>query len=56
MVHINPGGHSSLTFDGNPYYVFSRTPNDAAFQAWDLFTVLGEIKCPWLVTPAHIAD
>lgn len=54
MEHINPGGHTNLTVDGSPDFVFSRTRNTAAFQAWDPFTVLGEVKCPWLVTPAQI--
>ena len=54
MAHVNPGGHTNLTVDGTPDFVFSRTRNNPHFAAWDPFTILGEIKCPWLVTPAHI--
>jgi len=54
MAHINPGGHTNLTVDGTPDFVFSRTQNNPFFAAWDPYTVLGEVKCPWLVTPARI--
>jgi hypothetical protein len=56
MEHINPGGHTNMTVDGTPDFVFTRTRNTPAFQGWDPFTVLGEIKCPWLVTPAKIDE
>jgi hypothetical protein len=56
MLHINPGGHTNLTVDGTPDFVFSRTRNDPHFQAWDPYTVFGEVKCPWLVTPARIDE
>ena len=54
MAHINPGGHTNLTVDGCPDFVFSRTRNDPYYAAWDPYTILGEVKCPWLVTPARI--
>ena len=54
MAHINPGGHTNLTVDGTPDFIFSRTQNNPYFAAWDPYTVLGEVKCPWLVTPARI--
>jgi len=54
MAHINPGGHTNLTVDGCPDFVFSRTRHNPLFEAWDPYTILGEVKCPWLVTPARI--
>ena len=54
MAHINPGGHTNQTVDGCPDFVFSRTRNNPHFAAWDPHTILGEVKCPWLVTPARI--
>jgi len=54
MAHINPGGHTNLTVDGTPDFVFSRTQNNPHFAPWDPYTILGEVKCPWLVTPARI--
>jgi len=54
MAHINPGGHTNLTVDGCPDFVFSKTRNNPHFEAWDPYTILGEVKCPWLVTPARI--
>jgi len=54
MVHINSGGHTNLTVDGTPDFVFSRTQNNPYFAAWDPYAVLGEVKCPWLVTATRI--
>ena len=54
MAHINPGGHTNLTVDGTPDFIFSRTQNNPYFAAWDPYTILGEVKCPWLVKPARV--
>jgi hypothetical protein len=44
MAHINPRGHTNLTVNGSPDFVFSRTRNNVAFQAWHPFAVLGEVN------------
>ena len=39
---------------GTPDFVFSRMQNNPYFAAWDPYTILGDVKCPWLVKPVRI--